>query len=55
MCEPIGRRHLLVAVRWPAARVCGLLHPHIVPVCFDFSQLLATKSCCGLLNTQLFS
>jgi hypothetical protein len=26
-----------------------------VPVCFGFSQLLATKSCCGLPNTQLFS
>jgi hypothetical protein len=25
------------------------------PVCFGFSQLLATKSYCGLLNTQLFS
>jgi hypothetical protein len=25
------------------------------PVCFSFSQLLATKSCCGLPNTQLFS
>jgi hypothetical protein len=24
-------------------------------VCFGFSQLLATKNCCGLLNTQLFS
>jgi hypothetical protein len=26
-----------------------------VPVCFGFWQLLATKSCCGLPNTQLFS
>jgi hypothetical protein len=25
------------------------------PVCFGFLQLLATKSCCGLPNTQLFS
>jgi hypothetical protein len=24
------------------------------PVCFGFWQLLATKSCCGLPNTQLF-
>jgi hypothetical protein len=26
-----------------------------VPVCFGFWQLLATKSCCGLPNAQLFS
>jgi hypothetical protein len=26
-----------------------------VPVCFGFSQLLATKSCYRLPNTQLFS
>jgi hypothetical protein len=26
-----------------------------VPVCFGFSQLLSTKSCCELPNTQLFS
>jgi hypothetical protein len=25
------------------------------PVCFGFWQLLATKSCCGLPNAQLFS
>jgi hypothetical protein len=25
------------------------------PVCFSFWQLLATKSCCGLPNAQLFS
>jgi hypothetical protein len=24
------------------------------PVCFGFWQLLATKSCCGLSNAQLF-
>jgi hypothetical protein len=28
---------------------------HIGPVCFGFWQLLATKSCCGLPNAQLFS
>jgi hypothetical protein len=25
------------------------------PVCFNFLELLATKSCCGLPNAQLFS
>jgi hypothetical protein len=25
------------------------------PICFGFWQLLATKSCCGLPNTQLFN
>jgi hypothetical protein len=25
------------------------------PVCFSFLELLATKSCCGLPNVQLFS
>jgi hypothetical protein len=33
---------------WPDGR-------RIVPVCFSFWQLLATKSCCGLTNAQLFS
>jgi hypothetical protein len=28
---------------------------NIVPVCFSFLELLATKSCCRLPNTQLFS
>jgi hypothetical protein len=27
----------------------------LAPVCFGFSQLLATKNGCGLPNTQLFS
>jgi hypothetical protein len=27
----------------------------IAPVCFSFLELLATKSCCGLPNAQLFS
>jgi hypothetical protein len=26
-----------------------------VPICFSFLELLATKSCCGLPNAQLFS
>jgi hypothetical protein len=30
------------------------MHQH-TPVCFGFWQLLATKSCCGLPNAQLFS
>jgi hypothetical protein len=30
-------------------------HRDIAYVCFDFSQLLATESLCGLPNTQLFS
>jgi hypothetical protein len=28
---------------------------YVGPVCFSFWQLLATKSCCGLPNAQLFS
>jgi hypothetical protein len=27
---------------------------YIVPVCFSFLELMATKSCCGLPNAQLF-
>jgi hypothetical protein len=31
------------------------LTSNAIPVCLCFWQLLATKSCCGLPNTQLFS
>jgi hypothetical protein len=35
--------------------VDGFASTDIAPVCFGFSQLLATKSCCGLPNIQFFS
>jgi hypothetical protein len=36
-------------------RMLGGGREHVDPVCFSFLELLATKSCCGLPNTQLFS
>jgi hypothetical protein len=42
------------AVIWPNADAVGRPWYMFRHVCFSFSQLLATKSCCGLPNTQLF-
>jgi hypothetical protein len=59
-----GKRELIQCALCPKQIKGGIkrVKQHLVggygdigPVCFGFWQLLATKSCCGLPNGQLFS